>query len=216
MATSIQQGPTPDATSTTRGLVSAGTQTFGGAKTATNFTGSDSATAFYASAAGKFISSSTFNAQARAADGASAVAYIFDNNVTLSTSGASLASFRNNGTEVLNIDKDGGIYLPLGGIGIRNNVGGGTGVWIQAGTGGSQYFGVGQSGGAQYVHFTSVPISLSGSSLVSDSRVTVASLGVGNSASASVIPVANLVKKIEVFDASGTSLGFVPVYSSIT
>ncbi len=42
------------------------------------------------------------------------------------------------------------------------------------------------------------------------------SLGVGNAADASVIPVANLVKKIEVFDASGTSLGYVPVYSSIT
>lgn len=40
-------------------------------------------------------------------------------------------------------------------------------------------------------------------------------LGVGNSASASVIPVSGLVKKIEIFDAAGTSLGFIPVYSSI-
>lgn len=40
-------------------------------------------------------------------------------------------------------------------------------------------------------------------------------LGVGNSAAASVA-VGTLVKKIEVFDASGASLGFIPVYSSIT
>lgn len=40
-------------------------------------------------------------------------------------------------------------------------------------------------------------------------------LGVGNSAAASVA-VGTLVKKIEIFDAAGTSLGFVPVYSSIT
>lgn len=40
-------------------------------------------------------------------------------------------------------------------------------------------------------------------------------LGVGNSASAT-IAVGALAKKIEVFDASGSSLGFVPVYSSIT
>lgn len=41
-------------------------------------------------------------------------------------------------------------------------------------------------------------------------------LGVGNAASASVIPAVGLVKKIEIFDASGTSLGFIPVYSAIT
>lgn len=40
-------------------------------------------------------------------------------------------------------------------------------------------------------------------------------IGVGNSASASVA-VGTLVKKIEIFDASGASLGFIPVYSSIT
>lgn len=40
-------------------------------------------------------------------------------------------------------------------------------------------------------------------------------LGVGNSATATV-GVGVLAKKIEVFDASGSSLGFVPVYATIT
>lgn len=48
-----------------------------------------------------------------------------------------------------------------------------------------------------------------------DKFLAAAGIGVGNSASASVA-VGSLVKKIEVFDASGNSLGFVPVYSSIT
>lgn len=42
-----------------------------------------------------------------------------------------------------------------------------------------------------------------------------AGLGVGNSASATVA-VGTLAKKIEVFDAAGSSLGYIPVYSSIT
>lgn len=41
-------------------------------------------------------------------------------------------------------------------------------------------------------------------------------LGVGNAASASVIPSSGLTHKVEIFDASGSSLGFVPVYSSIS
>lgn len=41
-------------------------------------------------------------------------------------------------------------------------------------------------------------------------------LGVGNAASASVIPSSGLTHKVEIFDSSGNSLGFVPVYSSIT
>lgn len=40
------------------------------------------------------------------------------------------------------------------------------------------------------------------------------SLGVGNSVSATT--PGTVVKKIEVFDASGTSLGFIPVYNAIT
>lgn len=40
-------------------------------------------------------------------------------------------------------------------------------------------------------------------------------LAVGNAAAASVIPVAGLVQKIEVFDGAGASLGFIPVYSAI-
>lgn len=39
-------------------------------------------------------------------------------------------------------------------------------------------------------------------------------LGVGNSAAATT--PGSVVKKMQVFDASGTSLGFVPIYSSIT
>lgn len=41
-------------------------------------------------------------------------------------------------------------------------------------------------------------------------------IGVGNSVSASVIPTANLVRKIQIFDENGASLGFIPVYSAIT
>lgn len=41
------------------------------------------------------------------------------------------------------------------------------------------------------------------------------SIGVGNSANAT-IAVGLLVKKIEIFDASGVSLGFIPVYAAIT
>lgn len=40
-------------------------------------------------------------------------------------------------------------------------------------------------------------------------------LGVGNASAASVIPVAGLVKKIQIYDASGNSLGFIPVYTAI-
>lgn len=46
-------------------------------------------------------------------------------------------------------------------------------------------------------------------------QLRVASLGVANSAAASV-GVGVIAAKIEVFDASGVSLGFVPVYATIT
>jgi len=39
-------------------------------------------------------------------------------------------------------------------------------------------------------------------------------LGVGNSAAAATL--GSVTGKVEIFDASGTSLGFVPVYDSIT
>ncbi|MFD5711318.1 hypothetical protein ACFWHW_13125 [Streptomyces pharetrae] len=48
-----------------------------------------------------------------------------------------------------------------------------------------------------------------------DMLITAIGLGVGNSAAATTA-VGTLVRKMEVFDASGTSLGFVPIYSSIT
>lgn len=47
-----------------------------------------------------------------------------------------------------------------------------------------------------------------------DKFVTAAGLGVGNSASATAL--GTLSKKMEVFDASGASLGFVPIYTTIT
>jgi hypothetical protein len=48
-----------------------------------------------------------------------------------------------------------------------------------------------------------------------DKFVTVAGLGVGNSAAATTA-VGTLSRKMEVFDASGASLGFVPIYATIT
>lgn len=41
-------------------------------------------------------------------------------------------------------------------------------------------------------------------------------IGVGNSVPASVIPTANLVRKIQIFDENGASIGYIPVYSAIT
>jgi hypothetical protein len=43
----------------------------------------------------------------------------------------------------------------------------------------------------------------------------IGNLGVGNAAAASG-PVGTVVKKLQIFDASGTSLGFVPIYNTIT
>lgn len=45
-------------------------------------------------------------------------------------------------------------------------------------------------------------------------RVSAGSLGVGNSVAATTL--GSVVKKIEVFDAAGTSLGFIAVYDSIS
>ncbi|WP_328683131.1 hypothetical protein [Streptomyces sp. NBC_00343] len=47
-----------------------------------------------------------------------------------------------------------------------------------------------------------------------DKLITAIGLGVGNSASATA--VGTLSKKMEVFDASGSSLGFMPIYTTIT
>jgi hypothetical protein len=47
-----------------------------------------------------------------------------------------------------------------------------------------------------------------------DKFLAVLGLGVGNSAAATTL--GSVVKKMEVFDASGASLGFVPIYNSIT
>ncbi len=76
--------------------------------------------------------------------------------------------------------------------------------------------GVGQVGGAAFISFAYAPIDMTGCIITSDAQARFASIGVANSAAASVIPVSGLVSKIEVFDGAGVSLGFVPVYSSIT
>ena len=55
---------------------------------------------------------------------------------------------------------------------------------------------------------------LTGDVPVSGKLLTTAGLGVGNSA-AGTTP-GSVIASIEVFDASGTSLGFVPVYDAIT
>jgi hypothetical protein len=47
-----------------------------------------------------------------------------------------------------------------------------------------------------------------------DKVLTTAGLGVGNSAAATTL--GSVVKKIEVFDAAGASLGYLPVYNAIT
>lgn len=47
-----------------------------------------------------------------------------------------------------------------------------------------------------------------------DKLIAVAGIGVGNSAAATT--PGNVVRRIEVFDASGASIGFVPVYDAIT
>jgi hypothetical protein len=53
------------------------------------------------------------------------------------------------------------------------------------------------------------------SNLRGQKLITRGGLGVGNSATATT-SVGSLVKKVEIFDAAGASLGFVPVYSTIT
>lgn len=51
--------------------------------------------------------------------------------------------------------------------------------------------------------------------LSSDYKITATEgIGIGNSANASTL--GTLTKKMEVFDASGNSIGFIPIYSSIT
>ena len=53
------------------------------------------------------------------------------------------------------------------------------------------------------------------STLAGQKLLVPAGIGVGNSAAATG-PVGNVVKKVQIFDASGTSLGYVPVYDAIT
>lgn len=60
-------------------------------------------------------------------------------------------------------------------------------------------------------------LTVSGTTAVTGKLRSTAGLGVGNSAAATESIGKAVVKKIEVFAADGTtSLGFIPVYSSIT
>jgi hypothetical protein len=57
-------------------------------------------------------------------------------------------------------------------------------------------------------------ITVTTNAIVTGKVLTTAGLGVGNSAAATTL--GTVTKKIEVFDAAGVSLGFVPVYDSIS
>jgi hypothetical protein len=95
------------------GLVTTGSQTFGGQKTFSQgqiVVGSTgNGTTFTKTLAATFVANQTLALQGNINDGASAVGATIDNAVTLSTAGAKLLSVRNNGTEKAFIDKDGGI-----------------------------------------------------------------------------------------------------------
>lgn len=57
-------------------------------------------------------------------------------------------------------------------------------------------------------------VPLSSGATVYPGQVRVGSLGVGNAVAAAT--PGSIAKKIEVFDVNGVSLGYVPVYNSIT
>jgi Head domain of trimeric autotransporter adhesin len=61
-----------------------------------------------------------------------------------------------------------------------------------------------------YQHKVRIPGDLS----VTGTRFSAQSLGVGNSVAATAL--GTLSRKMEVFNAAGTSIGFVPIYTTIT
>lgn len=96
---------------------------------------------------------------------------------------------------------------------IRTGVVGESNVRLRIGASGEMQFGPG-SGGADTI-FKRLGVSLLGTD-TGDKLVANGGLGVGNSAAATETIGKAVTRKIEVFDASGASLGFVPVYASIT
>ena len=66
----------------------------------------------------------------------------------------------------------------------------------------------------QIIPLTSGAQVFAGNKTVTGKVIATAGLGVGNSAAATTL--GSVVKTIEVFDASGNPLGFIPVYDSIT
>jgi hypothetical protein len=100
-----------------------------------------------------------------------------------------------------NLRADG--YIDAGGTVYSNTPAGGFAFVCAAGT----FLGVANSGNRYFVAGTGLintPVKLTAD----------AGIGVGNSAAASAL--GTVVKKMEVFDAAGASLGFVPIYNSIT
>lgn len=205
-----------------------------------------SATAFYASGGGYFQGGPnlTWRALADVNDGA-ATWFLFNTAQPLTDIAAVLFDFQNNGTSILKAEgfsssrahlKAHATIQTFGGDSYGDLIVGGS---FYAGTGlnfsvdystshcfagggfattndftgetNSAYYMNGATHTA-YIYFDGTNQKFAAAS---GKHLFAGALGVGNSASASVA-VGTLAKKIEVFDAAGSSLGFVPVYTSIT
>lgn len=71
--------------------------------------------------------------------------------------------------------------------------------------------------GSGAADFDTVLTRLNGQGLKLDRKfIATQGIGVGNAQDATTIPASGLVKKIQIFDENGASLGFIPVYSVIT
>ncbi|MDQ2732707.1 MAG: hypothetical protein M3Y56_13700, partial [Armatimonadota bacterium] len=128
--------------------------------------------------------------------------------------GATSFSIRNyaNSRDNVLVNDSGDIFVPTGAVrvgqsSVMNGVAGDV-VAARTSSTGAYYFGGSPAG---YLYFDGTNLSM-GSSL--GKLLCPGGIGVGNSAAATT-PGA-VVKKIQVFDATGSSLGYLPVYSSIT
>lgn len=109
-----------------------------------------------------------------------------------------------------NINLGSGSLLNLGTAGALLKVGGTGGApIINAGNGDGIYLRPNGGSGTYQTQFDTA-----GNAVVTGQVRTTGGLGVGNSATASTL--GTLTKKMQVFDASGNSLGYIPIYSSIT
>lgn len=71
-----------------------------------------------------------------------------------------------------------------------------------------------QTNDAEVLAATAIEINQANVVKIINRLIAMAGLGVGNSAAATTL--GSVVKKMEVFDAAGASLGFVPIYNTIT